>query len=204
MNYAELLATWSSPLNRPSSDEIERQKRICAAALVRRRRGFVAFLAAPTLALTVISGLWLWRVATPGFAPGASSLGREWAAPLLLAMTWGLFALFVRGQIRHLRRHPAAQTSIQAGLRALHDDNLRSQQRVKSVAWFHLGCLPVLAMALRQLEEVGKIAPREFTSALLFFGVVAALSVAGLWLFFARGLRPEGRRLEALLRAYEE
>lgn len=204
MNYAELLAAWSSPLNRPSVDEIERQKRVCAAALVRRRRGFVAFLAAPALALAVISGLWLWRVASPGFSPGASHLGREWAAPVLLATTWGLFALFVRGQIRHLRRHPAAEASIQANLRALHDDNLRSQQRVKSAAWFHLGCLPVLAMALRQLEEAGKIAPREFMSALLFFAVVAVLSIAGLRMFLARGLRPEGRRLEALLRAYEE
>ncbi len=204
MNYAELLQTWSSPSNRPSPAEIERQKWICASTLARRRRGFVAMMATPALVLTSISAWWLWRVAFAGSAPGALAFGREWAAPLLLAMTWGLFVLFVRGQAMHLRRHPEPGASILGGLRALHDDNRRSQQRVKSAAWLHLACLPVLSLALRQLEAADKIQPREFVSALVFFGAVAGLSIAGLWVFLACKLRPEGRRLGALLHAYEE
>ncbi len=204
MNYAELLKTWSSPLNHPSPDEIERQKHFLFRALTRRRLGFLAIMTPPTLALVVITGILIHHVAAPGMQAGAAALAHEWAAPVLLLMAWGLYVFFVRSQWTHIRRHPASTPSIVASLRALLDENLCSQRRVKWVTWLHLASLPVLAMALRKLDAVDKMRPHEFFSALVFFGTVIGLAILGLWFFGARKLRPEELRLRALLKSYDE
>ncbi|MEY4488769.1 MAG: hypothetical protein RIQ79_1277, partial [Verrucomicrobiota bacterium] len=57
MNYAELLKTWSSPLNQPSPENIERQKHVLLRVLSRRRLGFLAIMTPPTLALVAITGI---------------------------------------------------------------------------------------------------------------------------------------------------
>jgi hypothetical protein len=204
MNYAELLKTWSSPLNQPSPENIERQKHVLLRVLSRRRLGFLAIMTPPTLALVAITGILIQHLATLGAQAGAAALAQEWAAPVLLLMAWSLYVLFVRAQREHIRRHPANTPSIVASLRALLDENLCSQRRVKWVAWLHLASLPVLAMALRQLDVADKMRPHEFFSALVFFGMVIGLAILGLRFFGARKLRPEELRLRDLLRSYEE
>lgn len=200
MNYPDLLQLWSSPANRPSRADIDAQKECLARALTRRRRAFFALMTPPAVALTLVTGILFRRL----FVAGADELAREWAAPALLLATWTTFFVFIRSFRAHSRNHADYGLSVAASLRGLLDHTLRARRRTTWLLWSHLAGLPVLGLALRQLFAAEKMAPREFFSALTFFGAVIATSIIGLLLFRSLRLRPEELRLRALLRAYDE
>lgn len=200
MNYAELLDTWSSPLNRPTEAMIARHKQWLTRRLARRRLGFLLTMTPPAIGLSLTSALLVWRIAQHG----PQALGAEWAAGLLLLTTWATFFVFARSQGEHLRRHPRHDHSVSASIRGLLDDNLRAQRRARWLLWSNLLGLPVIALALRQLDIAGKIEPRELLSAAIFFGAVLLLSSLATWLYRSRRLRPEEKHLRELVGAYRE
>jgi hypothetical protein len=200
MNFADLQDTWNSAHNRPSAAECEAQKARFVRTLERKRRGFFAFLALPVAVLLVVTALVNWRA----FGPSGATAGEEWAGPLLLLLPWTAVFVFIRHQIAHVRGHADYRASIPASLRALLDENRRAWLRATTILWIHVASVPVLVLAIRQLEEAGKLRPHELRSMAVFFGGVIVASIVGLLIVRARKLRPERERLAALLREYEE
>lgn len=198
MNFADLQKTWASAHNLPSSAELEAQKARLVRRLVGQRRGFYAFMAFPVTAMLVITALVNWRA----FGPGASG-SDNWMGPLLLALPWAVVFTVIWQQIAHHRRHADYGASIPASLRALLDANRRAQFRATLIMRVHFASVPLLALAMWQLEAAGKVRPHELRSMAAFFGGVIVVAVVGLLMVRARKLRPEQARLEALLRDYE-
>lgn len=199
MNFADIQQAWASAHNRPSAAAIEAHKATLHALLARRRRGFVALVTAPVVVLGMVTGMVAWRMA----ADDLFDLERQWASLLLLALPWLTLVWFLRRQSGHLRRHPDYRHSFAAGLRALLDENRQARMRARTLIALHLACLPVLALAARQLAAAGKARPHEMQSMLLFFGTVIALAAGAQLLWLVRKLRPEQARLEQLLRSCE-
>ena len=200
MNFADLQNIWASAHNRPTASELEAQKQRFVRALTRQRRGFFAFLALPVAALLVMTALVNWRT----FGPSGATAGDEWAGPLLLLLPWTAVFVFIRLQIAHVRRHADYRESIPASLRALLDANRRAQLRATTILWLHVASLPLLALAISQLAEAGKLRPHELRSMAVFFGGVIIVSIVGVLFIRACKLRPERERLLVLLRDYEE
>lgn len=199
MNFADLQNTWASAHNAPTPAELEAQKARFVRTLERKRRGFFAFLVFPVAVLLIVTALVNWRT----FGPSGATAGDEWAGPLLLLLPWTAVFVFIRLQIAHVRGHADYRQSIPASLRALLDENRRAQRRAMTILWLHVASLPLLALAISQLAEAGKLRPHELRSMVVFFGSVIVASIVGLLIVRARKLRPERERLQALLRDYE-
>ena len=199
MNFADLQDTWNSAHNRPAAAELEAQKQRFVRTLTRQRRGFFAFLVLPIAVLLFLTAWMNWRAF--GFADAPA--GEEWAGPLLLLLPWTAVFIFIRLQIAHVRRHADYRESIPASLRALLDANRRAQRRATTILWLHVASLPLLALAISQLGEAGKLRPHELRSMVVFFGGVIVACIVGLLIVRARKLRPERERLLALLHDYE-
>ena len=199
MNFTDIQHAWASPHNRPSAAEIEAHKTTLCTLLARRRRGFVALVATPTITLTAVTGALVWRLLADEFF----DLSHEWAALLLLALPWFALVGFIRHQRTHLARHPDYRRSLSSGLRALLDENRLARMRAKTLLVLHLASLPLVVLVARQLVAAGKARPHEAQSMLIFFGTVIVLALGALSAWLLRKLRPEQARLEALLRAYE-
>lgn len=200
MNFADLQNIWASAHNVPSPAELAAQKARFVRTLERKRRGFFAFLALPVAALLVMTALVNWRT----FGPSGATAGDEWAGPLLLLLPWTAVFVFIRLQIAHVRRHADYRESIPASLRALLDANRRAQLRATTILWLHVASLPLLALAISQLAEAGKLRPHELRSMAVFFGGLIVASIVGLLIVRTRKLRPRRERLQALLSDYEE
>jgi hypothetical protein len=200
MNFADIQNAWASPHNRPSPAEIEAHKNTLATMLSRRRRSFLAFIGPPLVALTLFTALY----ARKAMQEDLFGFGHEWAGPALLVLPWIAIFYFLRRHGAHLRRHPDYRSSLAASLRALLDENRQSQTRVKTIILLHLASLPLLAFALLQLTDAGKVRPHELRSMIAFFGTGIVVALISLLLFHFRKLRPEQARLQELLRAYEE
>jgi hypothetical protein len=200
MNFADIQNAWASPHNRQSPAEIEAHKNTLATALARRRRGFLAFIVPPLVALIAFTALFAWRVTGGDLVV----YGPDMAVPLLLVLPWAAIIYFLRRHGAHLSRHPDYRSSLVAALRALLDDNRQARARVKTMILMHLVSMPLLAFAVRQLADAGKVRAHELRSMIVFFGTVIVVALVGLLLFHLRKLRPEQDRLQALLRSYEE
>jgi hypothetical protein len=188
---------WASPANRTGRDAAERQSLLLALRLRRDRRRLTAILALAAVPLVAISTLLVVRLAG---ATGAPAEGWTLAPPL--ALSWLAFWRFARARRAHLDAHPAPERSIADALAAAADANRRSRSRVRWLVGLDLAAAPALVLALRGLATEGKVLPHELPSlaAVLAAMLLAAAGAALAWDRFH--LRPEQRRLRALLECY--
>jgi hypothetical protein len=128
---------------------------------------------------------------------------REWAVvPFLLLPWFGAVGMAVR-YWRRRREHPDYDRSLAGSLRALLEQSRDSARRLRLMLGIHLVGVPLLALCLVQLQDVGKTTGNQLTSMIVFMAAVVIFSVGGISLSW-RSQRREIRRLEGLLRDYEE
>ena len=202
MNFDEIQKTWQSPHNRPSTDQLKRDKMKFISDLKRRNRGLVQGISLIFAAMTLLTGKIVFHLFWPNPSIDKIDLSREWAFVLLLALPWAGAIFFLRQYRCNKAKHPNYERSIADSLRALIDQNAASLSRKKTMFYMHAVGIPVLALCIFQIYNVGKARPHELASMVLVFSFAVAISLAGITYSLFRELA-EQRRLEALLRAYK-
>lgn len=203
MNWTELETLWRSPQNQPAPSDWDRQRRNVLQAYLRRDRGVRLCLALALLWLSLITGRLVWFLLWPDPTQDRIDWNREWAVvPFLLLPWFGAVGIAFR-YWRRQREHPDYERSLAAGLRALLEQSRDAARRTRLMLGLHLVGIPLLALCLVQLQDVGKTTGNQLTSIIVFMAAVVTLSVGGISLAW-RSHRREIRRLEGLLLDYEE
>jgi hypothetical protein len=187
---------WKSPGNTPSPaarDAVLAQTRAQLRRIQRRRVAFVAWTAVTLLAA---SGLvtYVWATRPDDLAGAAPMLA------LLLAQ-WAAFALFLR-DLRSGGRVMGADASIRESLERLWQEGDQSRRRQLTVLALYAAAVPLVAMAILQLRDAGKMAPGEALSATLAFGAVITVGTSAILVRRYWRILPRQRRLSALLEQY--
>lgn len=202
MNWTELETLWRSPHNQPAAPDWDRQRRNVLQAYLRRDRGVRLCLALALFWLSLVTGRLVLFLLWPDPTHDRIDWSREWAVvPFLLLPWFGAVGIAVRYWRR--REHPDYGQSLVAGLRALLEQSRNAARRLRLMLGMHLVGVPLLALCLVQLQDVGKTTGNQLTSMIVFMAAVVILSVGGISLSW-RSHRREIRRLEGLLRDYEE
>ena len=199
MDLAELKTLWNSPENTPNSDS----KRIfidrAIQSLNRQRtvaRGMSVYVIGMTAATTGFSAWQLLKANGEGI--------EAWYAHLMLAATWiAAIAMAAHYKRRMQAVPPAAHHSTRITLETLLDRARSRYRETQILLGLFLSFIPLLAIAIGQLQLNGKMRPHEASSAATMAGVIL-ISGIGWFLFdlFARR-RPELRHLQTLLREYQ-
>ena len=182
---------WNSPGNTPGaaaaadfvSDAFERLRRY------RRRR----------IALVVWTGVVLGGFTVLAFRSRAD--GGGWAPGLILAAQWTVLFYWIR---QLFRSSPSGRTppSIRAGVETLlRETEAERRGNVALLALFAV-VVPLLWLALRGLQEAGKMAPHEAASAGAVFAVVLGMGLVRILYRLFGTVLPRRRRLEALAAQY--
>jgi hypothetical protein len=203
MNWTELETLWRSPNNQPANPDWDRQRRNVLQAYRRRDRGVQICLGLALFWFTWVTGRLVAFLIWPDPVKDRIDWSREWAVvPFLLLPWFGAVGMAVR-YWRRRREHPDYDRSLAGSLRALLEQSRDSARRLRLMLGIHLVGVPLLALCLVQLQDVGKTTGNQLTSMIVFMAAVVIFSVGGISLSW-RSQRREIRRLEGLLRDYEE
>jgi hypothetical protein len=203
MNWTELETLWRSPHNQPANPEWDRQRRNVLQAYLRRDRGVQIGLALALFWLSLVTGRLVLFLLWPDPTHDRIDWSREWAVvPFLLLPWFGAVGIAFR-YWRRRRENPDYERSLVASLRALLEQSRDAARRTRLILGMHLVGVPLLALCLVQLQDVGKATGNQLPSMIVFMAAVVILSVGGISLGW-RSQRREIRRLEGLLRDYEE
>lgn len=201
MDFERLERVWRSNANSPNAASAGQLMEEAMGTLKRKRRDFEMFTGLIGLAVFVWTAKVIWEVVTGQFLldPGV-----EWGLFLLLALPW--IALFTvrHAYNKHLHAHPDPYASAPDTLRALMDENDTARQRVWLSGLFMGAMVGVVALVLWQLLEVGKMSSRDVLQGSVLFGGLLVVIGIGTAADYAFRLMPEGRRLQRLLREYDE
>ncbi len=201
MDFERLERVWRSNANSPNAASAGQLVEEAMGALKRKRRDFETFTGLIGLALFIWTAKVIWEGVTGQFP---FDPGMEWGVFLLLVLPW--IALFTvrRAYDRHLHAHPDPYASAPDTLRALMDENHTARQRVRLSGLFMGAMVGVVALVLWQLLEVGKMSSQDVMQGSLMFGGLLVAVGIGTAADYAFRLKPEGRRLQRLLREYDE
>jgi MFS family permease len=199
MTFDDLVPAWTSASNAPDPAQLDRYKASVVRRLEGDHRAFLWHMGMATGSTLFLAGGFVQYLRSGG----AFDFRHEWASIVFLLLPLGIAVAFLRGFIRHRRRHPRYDLSIVAALRALLDENRLARLRLR----VSMGVLTV-AMALtplmtHQLELVGKQRPHEAASMLAVFAAAYVLAMAVMIWKYRRRLLPENARLRELFRSYE-
>uniref|UniRef100_B0SVH7 Transmembrane protein n=1 Tax=Caulobacter sp. (strain K31) TaxID=366602 RepID=B0SVH7_CAUSK len=197
MDFDRLEQAWRSEANTPDERARTYLMEQLMHALKARRRGEILLFAIPVAAMTFFTA-----VAASAILAGKVDLGREWGAMAMLGICWAvLLAVFIAGLLS--KRPRGAGSPVRQTLESLLAANRRA--RVNSrIFWMSLPVFIVPTLiGVFQLNAAGKATDRDVGQMLLVFGVALAASLGWNVLRFFRVLKPEQRRLEGLLKAYE-
>jgi hypothetical protein len=204
MNFADIEKTWHSAANRPSADQLEKQKMNLIDELRRSRRaqrGLLWLTAIPLILITarlVLHGLW----SDP--ALDRLDLAREWVLVPFFLLPWIGWFLIWRSQRQHEARHDGYAQSIQASVAALLDQNRREALRSRVVAALLLISLPLIGGVVWQLRAVGKAGDEILIPAFVIYPAYVVLMVGGISWKYARKTLPRRKELEGLLADYRQ
>lgn len=201
MDFERLERVWRSNANSPNAASAGQLMEEAMGVLKRKRRDFEMFIGLIGLALFIWTAKVIWEVVTGQFLLDPSV---EWGLFLLLTLPW--IALFTvrRAYNKHLHAHPDPYASAPDTLRALMDENHTARQRVRLSGLFMGAMVGVVALVLWQLFEVGKMSSQDVMQGSLMFGGLLVAVGIGTAADYAFRLKPEGRRLQRLLREYDE
>ena len=195
MDFERLEQAWRSEANRPSEEQQARLMEELMTMLNARRRTEFVLAAIPFGAMsvfTVVAGVAAYR--GDSFAhdwPGLAMLGVCWAA--LIGMFWNGF---------RARRRQTGQP-MRDTLESLLAQNQAARRNYMTFCALTPVFLFPLWMAVDHLKDDGRMsAAAGFQATALCVGALVA-SYAWNTLRFYRVMKPEQRRLEELLRAYD-
>jgi len=165
--------------------------------LKQRRGRFLLGMIAAGLALAAWTGVVafanVFRHVTPE---------REWGAYLMLGIAWVVYINVAARYREHMRAYLDAAASMPETLRALIDENRTAQVRARFIGAATIVFGIALAVAVGQLQAIGKMEPRHALQAgILFGGAMLASAIVQTAIYF-RITQPEGKRLKALLDQY--
>ena len=202
IDFARLEEAWRSSANNPAAAANAYLMQDLAATLKVRRASARSLLVFAGAALGIQLGFFAYSLLTG--RGDAIDWSREWAIVPFFAIPVVVLGLIWRRYRAHMRRHPEIRAALPDAFRALLDENAFARLRVKVIAGSYVVVVPVLAWLIQQLGEVGKMEPRHQQQMGIIFG--AALSVGAAYLAFKyfSQLVPERRRLESLLRQYDQ
>jgi hypothetical protein len=198
MEFERLEQAWRSQANTPDQQAQAYLMEQLMHALKARRRGEILLFAIPVAAMTFFTA-----VAVRSILAGKVDLDREWGALAMLGVCWLMLAAVLVAAV--LARRPRGDGSpMRQTLEAMLAANRRARINYK-IFWMSLPVffVPTL-IGVFQLGEVGKATDRNMGQMLLMFGVALAASVGWNALRFFKVLKPEQKRLEALLAEYGE
>jgi len=198
MEFERLEQAWRSQANTPDQQAQAYLMEQLMHALKARRRGEILFLAIPVAAMTVFTA-----IAGRSILAGQTDLVREWGALAMLGVCWFVLAAVMIAAVL-ARRPPRDGSPVRQTLEAMLAANRRARVNYR----IFLTSLPVFLVptlvAVFQLNDIGKTTDRNMWQMLLVFGVALGASVGWNALRFFKVLKPEQRRLEGLLKEYEE
>lgn len=194
MNLNEMQNVWNSPRNNLPTEEQHRLADQFARQMIRRRRFQSVWLINTFVWLTVITVLAIRTVAV-----GQTTPSQEWGLFPLLLVPWGFAIHFLRRYLKPIVPMTHGEMSIADSLRAALASNQETRAHVKLVGVLYVIMIPLLALGMRQLHAVGKVSERELTSMAIFFGAVLLFGGLGIAVRYFIRLRPQQRRLNALL-----
>ena len=194
MNLNEMESAWNSPRNKLPAAEQQQLADKFNRQMIRRRRFQSLWLINTFVWLTLITVAAIWSVMT-----GATSPAQEWGLFPLLIVPWAFAVHFLRRHLKPVAPTTRGEMNIMDSLRATMVSNLQTRTHLKLVGVLYVIIVPLLAFTLRQLFTVGKVSERELASMALFFGAVLLLSGVGIAARYFTHLRPQQKRLEALL-----
>lgn len=127
---------------------------------------------------------------------------REWAALLMLAITWAVYAVILRRGEEGAAEAPAP--SLPAGLRVLLSQTEAAMRRIRVMAVAVPIFLLALGLAVTQLGQVGKMSAGNMRDFALLAAIGFSLSGGIFAMRYHRILKPEAERLRRLLGQYED
>ena len=194
MNSNEMQLIWNSPLNNLTRGQQERLADHFIHQMNRRRRFQSIWLINIFVWLAIITVIAVWTVAA-----GNTQLTQEWALIPLLIVPWALAVYFLRSYLKSRVPLSPDELPIIESLRAALTSNFNQQSRLKIVGGLYFILIPIIVLAMRQLQTVGKGSEHQLASmAVLFAGALLVSALAMTALFFGR-LVPQQRKLEGLL-----
>jgi hypothetical protein len=197
MEFERLEQAWRSQANTPDQQAQAYLMEQLMHALKARRRGEILLFAIPVAAMTLFTA-----IVARSILVGQADLGREWGALAMLGVCWAVLAAVAIASLR-ARRPPGDGSPVRQTLEALLAANRRARVNYR-IFWMSLPVFLVpMLVAVIQLHEVGKTTDRNMVQMLLVFGLALGASVGWNALRFFQVLKPEQRRLEGLLAAYE-
>lgn len=192
MEFDRLEQAWRSGANTPTDEIQTRLKEQLMHTLKTRRRTELLLTGIPAATLTLFTVIALAAV--------LQNQGAGWAGIAMLAICWGVMGAVFWNSIRHRSRDTGSPLrDTVAGL-------LASNRRARSSCHVFWAMLPVfmlpLFMALQRLQEDGRMTSAQGWQALGVCGVALAASAGWNALRYIMVLKPEQKRLEALLAQY--
>lgn len=198
MEFDRLEAAWRSPANTPDARAQAYLMEQVMKTLKARRRGELLFFLMPTIALSIFTAIAVRAIATDRM-----NLTQEWGSVAMLAVCWALLGAVLVAGIRLRDRGSSDSASMRDTLSTLLAANRRARTNVR-IFWMMLPVfLTPMLVGVNQLREVGKASERDAGQMLLVFGVALAASVVWNTARYFGAMKPEQRRLEALLKEYE-
>jgi hypothetical protein len=198
MEFERLEQAWRSQANTPDQQAQAYLMEQLMHALKARRRGEILLFAIPVAAMSLFTA-----IAVRSILVGQTDLGREWGALAMLGVCWMMLAAVAVAALR-ARRPPGDGSPVRQALEAMLAANRRARVNYR-IFWMSLPVFLVpLLVAMFQLNDVGKTTDRDMGQMLLVFGVALGASVGWNALRFFRVLKPEQKRLEGLLKEYDQ
>lgn len=193
MSFDEMQNAWNSPANNLPTEQQRQLAERFTRQMNRRRHFQNVWLANTFAALTLVTALAI-RTLTLGKIQPA----QEWGLFPLLIVPWAFAIHFLR---QHLKSSAtkSGEMSVLDAFRVALASNRSSQSRLKRVGVLYVIVIPILAVTLRQLHQVGKVSERELISMAAFFGIALLVGAVGIALRYFAALRPQEKKLDALL-----
>jgi hypothetical protein len=198
MEFDQLQAAWRSPANTPDDKAQAYLMEELMHALKARRRGEILLFGIPVAAMTIFS-----VIAAQAVISGRMDPSREWASLAMIGVCWLLLAaILVAGVLLRNRKTPGG-SPVRDTLNVLLAANRRARANVR-IFWMMLPVfLAPMFIGVGQLRDVGKASDRDAWQMLFVFGVALLASVGWNTARYHWVMKPEQRRLEALLAEYE-
>ncbi|PIB95781.1 hypothetical protein [Caulobacter sp. X] len=198
MEFDRLEAAWRSPANTPDDKVRAYLMETLMRTLKARRRGEILLFAIPATTMTIFTVIMARTI-----AGGRMDVAREWGALAMMGVCWlVLLGVFAAGALLRHRRQPG-EPAVLDTLRAMLAANRRARTNMR-IFWMMLPVFLVpMAIGVTQLREVGKASERDAWQMLLVFGLALGASVTWNAARYFGVMKPEQRRLEALLKEYE-
>lgn len=199
MEFEDLEAAWRSPANTPDDKVRAYLMEEVMRTLKARRRRELLFFAIPATAMTIFTVIMARTIAA-----GGMDVGREWGALAMMAVCWMALLGVLAASVLLRHRGKQNEPPVLDTLRALLASNRRARTNVR-IFWMMLPVflIPTL-VGVGQLQEAGKASGRDAWQMLFVFGVALIASVGWNTARYYWVMKPEQRRLEDLLREYED